>query len=179
MFDFYNNSYTVITGLFTVIFGMAFPLILQCIQRIDEKYNSSVISQEFDKEVSFKLFKWLLYPYLFVVCLSPLILGYVNAKTNLSYIIHCFMIIYILVIAVLMILLFNKIMVYYNLNYLIESLQIKNPSKKVLVSFDLARYASRNGNQDAYIRATIKIAECIMLEQKKQKLEKKLFTLKM
>ena len=32
MFDFYNNSYTFITGLFTVIFGMAFPLILQCIR---------------------------------------------------------------------------------------------------------------------------------------------------
>lgn len=169
MFDFYNNSYTFITGLFTVIFGMAFPLILQCIQRIDEKYNSSVISQEFENEVSFKLIKWLLYPYLFVVCLSPLFLGYVNAKANLSYIIHCFMLIYILAIAVLIILLFSKIMVYYNLNYLVESLQIKNPSKKVLVSFDLARYASRKGYQDAYIKAMVKIAECIMLEQRNTK----------
>lgn len=169
MFDFYNNSYTFITGLFTVIFGMAFPLILQCIQRIDEKYNSSVISQEFENEASFKLIKWLLYPYLFVVCLSPLFLGYVNAKANLSYIIHCFMLIYILAIAVLIILLFSKIMVYYNLNYLVESLKIKNPSKKVLVSFDLARYASRKGYQDAYIKAMVKIAECIMLEQRNTK----------
>ena len=56
LFDFYAGSYGFYTGLFAAIFGMSFPLILQCIQRIDEKYDSSVISQVFDNEPSYKLF---------------------------------------------------------------------------------------------------------------------------
>ena len=74
LFDFYAGSYGFYTGLFAAIFGMSFPLILQCIQRIDEKYDSSMISQVFDNELSYKLFKVLLFFYIVCACASPLLL---------------------------------------------------------------------------------------------------------
>ena len=52
--DFY--IYIVISLL-----GVAYPLLLQVISRLDEKYSSENIVELFDKELEGKTFKWLLY----------------------------------------------------------------------------------------------------------------------
>lgn len=165
MFNFYDSSYYLVTGLFAAIFGMAFPLVLQCIQRIDEKYGSSVVSQEFEHEWTFNAFKWLLFPYIIIVCLSPWMLGYLKENSNYSYIIQSFLLLYILAIALVLILLFSRITEYYNIEKLLNSIKIKSPSKDVLISFDLAKYASRKGYQENYFDAMYKVTKCFELER--------------
>lgn len=166
MFDFYHNSYSLVTGLFAAIFGMAFPLVLQCVQRIDEKYDSSVVSREFENEWTFKAFKCLLFPYIIIVCLSPLVLGYLKENTSWSYVIQCFMLVYVLAIAIVLILLFGRITEYYNIDKLLKGIKVKDPARDVLKFFDIAKYASRKGYQDLYIRAMSMVSECFIKERK-------------
>ena len=167
LFDFYAGSYGFYTGLFAAIFGMSFPLILQCIQRIDEKYDSSVISQVFDNEPSYKLFKVFLFFYIICACASPLLLAKFSANVGVSYIIHCLMLLYILVISVVMVFLFRRITVYYSIEKLVKDLKISNPKIDVLVSFDLAKFASKKGYQEIYIEAMVKVTQCFIIERNK------------
>lgn len=165
LFDFYSGSYGLFTSLFAAIFGMSFPLILQCIQRIDEKYDSSVVSNEFDKEPSYRLFKWLLFPYIILVCASPLLLGRWSDNPLLSYVFQCLMLAYVLIISVVMVFLFKRITVYYNFEKFIRTYNVSQPSKDALLCFDLAKYALKKGYQELYIRAMLKVAECFLRER--------------
>lgn len=165
LFDFYSGSYGLFTSLFAAIFGMSFPLILQCIQRIDEKYDSSVVSNEFDKEPSYKLFKWLLFPYIILVCASPLLLGKWANNQILSYAFQCLMLVYMLVISVVMVFLFKRITIYYNFEKFIRTYNVRQPSKDALLCFDLAKYALKKGYQELYIEAMSKVALCFFEER--------------
>lgn len=172
MSDFYSNSFGLFTGLFAALFGMSYPLVLQCIQRIDEKYESLVISSRFEKEWPYHCFLNLLWPYLILVCASPFVMGLFVNHERLSYCFQSFMIVYVLVIGVVMVLLFKKITIYYNINKLVNTYTVTNPNRDVLFCFDLARYASKKGYQETYINAMVKVAECFIIENKKTDINK-------
>ena len=61
MFNFFSNTYSAVVTIFAAILGISFPLILQSIQRIDEKYDSAVLSNRFEDENIYHIFKWGLY----------------------------------------------------------------------------------------------------------------------
>lgn len=162
---FFSDSFTLYTGLFAAIFGMAFPLMLQCIERIDEKYNSSYVSQVFEKEWSYRMFQWLLFPYIILVCATPLIIGYLEDSKIYAFYFQGFMLLYILLVAVLMVVLYKRITTYYNIDKLISSTKIENPNKDALFCFDLAKYALSKGYQEFYIKAMTLVAECFQKER--------------
>ena len=162
---FFSDSFTLYTGLFAAIFGMAFPLMLQCIERIDEKYNSSYVSQAFDKEWSYRMFQWLLFPYIILVCATPLIIGFLKDSKISVFYFQGFMLWYILLIAVLMVLLYKRITTFYNIDKLISSTKIENPNKDALFCFDLAKFALSKGYQESYIKAMTLVAECFLKER--------------
>lgn len=58
-FEFSNNALSLIFSIFSLIVGMAYPLLLQAIQRIDEQYRSSKIAKMLRAEPQFKQFQWL------------------------------------------------------------------------------------------------------------------------
>ncbi len=58
-FEFSNNALSLIFSIFSLIVGMAYPLLLQAIQRIDEQYRSSRIAKMLRREPQFKQFQWL------------------------------------------------------------------------------------------------------------------------
>lgn len=58
-FEFSNNALSLIFSIFSLIVGMAYPLLLQAIQRIDEQYRSSRIAKMLRRECQFKQFQWL------------------------------------------------------------------------------------------------------------------------
>ena len=45
-FEFSNNTVSLLISVFSVIVGMTYPILLQAIQRIDEQYRSSRLSDE-------------------------------------------------------------------------------------------------------------------------------------
>lgn len=58
-FEFSNNALSLFFSIFSLIVGMAYPLLLQAIQRIDEQYRSSRIAKMLRAEPQFKQFQLL------------------------------------------------------------------------------------------------------------------------
>ena len=59
-FEFSNNALSLMLAVFSVIVGMAYPLLLQAIQKIDEQYGSPRITKMLTSEPLFKRFQWLI-----------------------------------------------------------------------------------------------------------------------
>lgn len=74
MFDFTNYTYSGMLAIVAAVFGIAYPLINSSIERIDEKYDSSMLTLRFSNEFHFNLFKWLLAVNLVVVVINPFLL---------------------------------------------------------------------------------------------------------
>lgn len=60
MFYFFNYNYSALVGIFAALMGMAYPLILQAIQKIDEKYHGTCLATYFQRQWPFRLFYSLL-----------------------------------------------------------------------------------------------------------------------
>lgn len=60
MFDFTNYTYSGLLSLVSAVFGISYPLILDNITRIDEKYGSTLLTKYFLKEKRYKVFRGLL-----------------------------------------------------------------------------------------------------------------------
>ena len=74
MFDFTNYTYSGMLSIVSAVFGIAYPLINSSIERIDEKYDSSMLTSRFSNEFHFNLFKWTLAINLAVVVINPFLL---------------------------------------------------------------------------------------------------------
>lgn len=64
LFEYLNNSFSGAISIFTAVFGMAYPLLQECVQRIEDKYVCSHIASRFKHEHTYIRFNWLI-----VVCM--------------------------------------------------------------------------------------------------------------
>jgi len=60
MFDFTNYTYSGLLSLVSAVFGISYPLILDNISRIDEKYKATILTKKFLREKRYLIFKGLL-----------------------------------------------------------------------------------------------------------------------
>lgn len=60
MFDFTNYTYSGLLSLVSAVFGISYPLILDAISNIDNKYGTTILTQYFLKEKRYRIFKGLL-----------------------------------------------------------------------------------------------------------------------
>ena len=56
MFDFINYTYSALMSLFAMVVGLAYPAILQAIQRIDDTYHDDFMIKRFMEENIYKFF---------------------------------------------------------------------------------------------------------------------------
>ena len=71
MFEFVNNTYSGIISVLSTLLGLAYPLILGCIEKIDGKYGSTKLTDRFKNESIFKNFKIWLVVNLIIAVLFP------------------------------------------------------------------------------------------------------------
>lgn len=76
MFDFLDYNFSSLISIFAALMGMAYPLILQAIQRIDEMYKSTKLAAFFLKQWFFRLFSGLLLLTIPVSIIAPFLLYY-------------------------------------------------------------------------------------------------------
>ena len=74
MFDFINYTYSGIISVLSTLFGLAYPLILGCIEKIDTKYGSTKLTDRFKNETVFISFKNWLVVNLIVAVLFPFLM---------------------------------------------------------------------------------------------------------
>lgn len=116
MFDFPNYTYSGVLSVLSTLFGLAYPLILGCIEKIDAKYHSTKLSARFLDEWVFSAFKHLLIVNLIIAVLFPFLM---DGNTHARYfvVVQC-------VAAVVMVYfafrLFNLVMIYYDAGKLQE-----------------------------------------------------------
>lgn len=156
MFNFFSNTYSAVVTIFAAILGISFPLILQSIQRIDEKYDSAVLSNRFEDENIYHIFKWGLYIYAAVVCIVPFILSFLS-NIEVAYWVNSLLLLYLLCIIMTFIILFDKISKYYNIEKLLSYLSLKKKESDILIFWDIMRYTSKAENDSIYRTASEEI----------------------
>lgn len=129
MFDFVNYTYSGVLSLLSALFGLSYPLILSCIEKIDTKYHSTKLSARFREEMVFKVFKFLLVLNLVFAILLPFLMdGSHHSRYLIA--IQC-------VAAVIMIYyafrLFNRVMDYYDAGRL-QDLILADYHKAITIS---------------------------------------------
>jgi len=118
MFDFVNYTYSGVISVLSTLFGLSYPLILSCIEKIDSKFRSTKLSARFLEEHVFIVFKYLLVLNLVVAVVFPFVM---DGNTHSRYLValQC-------IAAVVMIYfafqLFNKVMTYYDAGKLQEQI---------------------------------------------------------
>ena len=116
MFDFLNYTYSGVLSVLSTLFGLAYPLILGCIEKIDGKYQSTKLSARFQEEGVFKVFKFLLIANLIIAVLFPFLM---DGNTHARYLmaIQCMAAVVMIYYAFR---LFNMVMMYYDAGKLQE-----------------------------------------------------------
>ena len=84
MFDFVNYTYSAVVSILSALFGLSYPLILGCIERIDTKYKSTRLSARFLEEKVFAVFKYLLMLNLMMAVVIPFLM---DGSTHARYLI--------------------------------------------------------------------------------------------
>ena len=168
MFNFFSNTYSAVVTIFAALLGISFPLILQSIQRIDEKYDSAVLSNRFEDENIYHIFKWLLYVCAVIVCVVPFILSFLS-NVEKEYWVNSFLLLYLLCIIMTLVILFDRISKYYNIEKLLSYLSSKKKESDILIFWDIMRLASKAENEYLYKTAIIEVLGYFVKEQKDSK----------
>ncbi|MDP8315146.1 MAG: hypothetical protein RAP70_08755 [Candidatus Celaenobacter antarcticus] len=112
------------------LFGVAYPILLQVIARLDEKYSSENIVGLFDKEIEGKLFRWLLISTLVFIVIWSLKLKPLFQIDGLNFIINNSANILLGLSSILLIISFffftRKILIYYTPTKFIQYLRNKH-----------------------------------------------------
>lgn len=173
MFNFFSNTYSAVVTIFAALLGISFPLILQSIQRIDEKYDSAVLSSRFEDENIYHIFKWLLYVYAVIVCVVPFTLSFLS-NLEIEYWVNSLLLLYLLCIIMTLVILFDRISKYYNIEKLLSYLSSKKKESDILIFWDIMRVASKAENERLYKTAMIEVFRYFVKEQKDSKDKKEI-----
>ena len=121
-FEFSNNAINVLNSIFSAVMGIAYPLIIQAIERLDEKYDSPRIAKMFKEEADFKKYQIIIFisiGFAFVSLYFPKIVDGHDLLMNIFITIHSLIILALLYSMIKMV---NLIMVYYDPQSLIDNI---------------------------------------------------------
>ena len=162
-FDFLYHTYTLTITVFAAVFGMAYPLILQAIERIDQKYTSSVLSTDLRKRWQFKAFNVLI-----VICIACVgVLAYVLESVegiHWKYGVVSVAVFLILLLMVDVVLLVHQIINYYSPEELFKLLKEKT-KKDADALLDLAKFAAKTDDFMLHVNSLSEISRLFYIEQ--------------
>lgn len=159
MFDFFDYNFSSLISIFAALMGMAYPLILQAIQRIDEMYNSSKLAAYFQKQWFSLLFSHLLLLSIPVSIIAPFFLYYYR---DFSWMMILSAVHAIIVFALVMsaFILFKYIMMTINPSKFFEYLEYKlyGSHPPLTEIFQIQKYASDKDNEELFGNITTSIS---------------------
>lgn len=133
MFDFVNYTNSGVLSILSTLFGLSYPLVIGCIEKIDNKFGSTKLSERFMSEISFKCFKTFLVINLVMAVLFPFLMdGSVHARIIMGA--QC---VGAIVLVSSALFLFSKIITYYNITDLQKA--ILNNYKEAVSKTDKAK----------------------------------------
>lgn len=159
MFDFFDYNFSSLISIFAALMGMAYPLILQAIQRIDEMYNSSKLAAYFQKQWFSLLFSHLLLLSIPVSFIAPFLLYYYRDFSCMMVLsaVHA---IIVFALAMSAFILFKYIMMTINPSKFFEYLEYKlyGSHPPLTEIFQIQKYASDKDNEELFGNITTSIS---------------------
>lgn len=159
MFDFFDYNFSSLISIFAALMGMAYPLILQAIQRIDEMYNSSKLAAYFQKQWFFHLFSRLLLVSIPVSIVAPFLLYYFRDFSWMMILSAAHALI-VFALAMSAFILFKYIMMTINPSKFFEYLEYKlyGSHPPLTEIFQIQKYASDKDNEELFGNITTSIS---------------------
>lgn len=74
MFNFTDTTFSGLLAVLSGLFGIAYPLVISCIEKIDQKYGSTLLTARFKYEKTFKWFQCLLVINLIIAIIFPFLM---------------------------------------------------------------------------------------------------------
>lgn len=156
-FDVINYTYSGLISIFSMIMGMAYPLINSAITDIDAKYGGSRVSMNVLEEPIYCRFRAFLAISVVVSLLTPFVLYFFNEVSSLMYYWEVFQTVVILCLVVFSIQLFDLILAYKLPKKYITSENIA--SKDVILLAEIARYAAKKSDVELYLQCTREVGK--------------------
>lgn len=148
-FDFSDYTYSGLIGIFSAIIGMCYPLMLQAINGIDEKYHVARFVDLFKQEKVYNRFNVFLLLSIGFSIVAPFALFLMNNILWMQVLIltcHTFVVLCLLLHVIG---LYHMILIYNTPRLFFEHL-IKMPNDCLLELIDLAKYAAKNEDSSLY-----------------------------
>ena len=74
MFNFTDTTFSGLLAILSALFGIAYPLVISCIEKIDQKYGSTLLTARFKNEKIFTHFQYLLIINLITAIIFPFLM---------------------------------------------------------------------------------------------------------
>ena len=166
MFDFTNYTYSTLVTFIAMVIGMAYPSLLQAIQRIDETYHDDLMIRRFKEESTYKHFNEVLILAVGGGFILPFLL-YMMDRMNMvivSSALLCVQAVVTFILIVQSIRLCGLIITYYNTTDLLRHLE-NNGSSALPQRLKIMLRAAESGNEDTYRLSLESIYEQIVRYQ--------------
>lgn len=157
-FDVINYTYSGLISIFSMIMGMAYPLVNTAITEIDTKYGCNRFSDKVLSEPEYKRFRAILTISIVVSLLTPFVLYYLSDISTWMYYWELLQTVVVLLLVVSFIQLYDLIIRYKLPKQFLEYNSRKDDGKKDVVYLaEIARYAARQNDSDLYLQCTTEV----------------------
>ena len=171
-FDVINYTYSGLISIFSMIMGMAYPLINTAITEIDTKYGVNRFSDKVLSEPEYKRFRTILAISIVVSLLTPFVLYYLSGISTWMYYWELLQTLVVLLLVVSFIQLYDLIIRYKLPKQFLEYNSRKDDGKKDVVYLaEIAKYAARQNDSELYLQCTAEVSSRLLGELQNGKIQ--------
>lgn len=157
-FDVINYTYSGLISIFSMIMGMAYPLVNTAITEIDTKYGGNRFSEKVLSESIYIRFRAILAISIVVSILTPFVLYYLKGISDWMFYWVLVQTIVVLLLVIASIQLYDLIIRYKLPNKFMEYYTRNKGVRKDIISFaEIARYAARYNDSELYLQCTTEV----------------------
>lgn len=157
-FDVINYTYSGLISIFSMIMGMAYPLVNTAITEIDTKYGGNRFSDKVLSESEYKRFRAILAISIVVSVLTPFVLYYLRRISTWMYYWELLQTVVVLLLVIAFIQLYDLIIRYKLPKKFMEYYTRNKGVRKDIISFaEIARYAARLNDSELYLQCTTEV----------------------
>lgn len=171
-FDVINYTYSGLISIFSMIMGMAYPLVNTAITEIDTKYGGNRFSHKVLSEPEYKRFRVILAISIVVSILTPFVLYYLRTISTWMYYWELLQTVVVLLLVISFIQLYDLI-IRYKLpkKFLVYNSRKDDCKKEVVYLAEIARYAARQNDSELYLQCTTEVSGRLLGELQNGKIQ--------
>lgn len=171
-FDVINYTYSGLISIFSMIMGMAYPLINTAITEIDTKYGGNRMSEKVLSESIYIRFRAILAISIVVSILTPFVLYYLKGISDWKFYWVLLQTIVVLLLVISFIQLYDLIIRYKLPKKFLAYNSRKDDGKKDVVYLaEIARYAARRNDLELYLHCTTEVGGRLLGELQNGKIQ--------